>query len=73
MKKLSKRIAKALLVTGALAALNLSPAALRADSGGGSVCTFYPPPGETCICTVTTTCIFEVCHCVVVCHCVPTS
>jgi len=58
------KVAKALMLAGALLAINTPPLIAR---GNAVVCSVTVNPGQ--VCTVTTSCFLGVCHCVTVCCC----
>jgi hypothetical protein len=67
MKKLViPKLAKALVLAGALIAVNMAPMTARADAGGTN-CLVPVLPGQTC--SVSTDCFMGVCTCIVVCCC----
>lgn len=60
------KLAKALVLAGAMLAINMAPMTAKADAGPVN-CIVPVTPGQTCL--VSVSCWLGVCHCTVVCCC----
>jgi len=66
MKTMRQKLANALIVAGALVAMNLPPAMPTANAEAVK-CVVNIQPGQ--VCTTTVSCFLGVCTCVTVCCC----
>lgn len=66
MKALSRYFVRALMITGALVAMNMPPLVSSANAQAIK-CNVTIDPGQ--VCTVSTSCFLGYCHGVVVCCC----